>query len=233
MTRSGSCPTRWSARSPPARSSSGRPRWSRSCSRTASTPARRRSPSRSSRAASKRVRVTDDGGGIAPRRAPARARAPRHQQDRDARRSRARRDARLPRRGAGEHRLGRARRGHLAHGRCARTPGASPPRAVRLARPNRRRTRSAPRSRSRDLYFNTPARRKFLKSEPTELAHCADAFDRAALARPDVALTLRHGDRVTRHYPAAPPAARVGCSSRRRLPPRRAGSSTRRRRVCA
>ena len=46
-----------------------------------------------------------------------------------------------------------------------------------------------------DLYFNTPARRKFLKSEPTELAHCADAFDRVALARPDVALTLRHGDR--------------------------------------
>ena len=61
-----------------------------------------------------------------------------------------------------------------------------------------------------DLYFNTPARRKFLKSEPTELAHCADAFDRVALARPDIALTLRHGDRVTRHYPAAAPAARVG-----------------------
>ncbi len=61
-----------------------------------------------------------------------------------------------------------------------------------------------------DLYFNTPARRKFLKSEATELAHCADAFDRVALARPDVALTLRHGDRTTRHYPAAAPAARVG-----------------------
>jgi DNA mismatch repair protein MutL len=60
-----------------------------------------------------------------------------------------------------------------------------------------------------DLYFNTPARRKFLKSESTELAHCADSFDRVALARPDVALTLRHGDRVTRHYPAAAPAARV------------------------
>ncbi|MGE5795003.1 MAG: DNA mismatch repair endonuclease MutL [Bacteroidota bacterium] len=61
-----------------------------------------------------------------------------------------------------------------------------------------------------DLYFNTPARRKFLKSEPTEAAHCADAFDRVALTRPDLALTLRHGDRVTRHYPAAAPAARVG-----------------------
>jgi DNA mismatch repair protein MutL len=61
-----------------------------------------------------------------------------------------------------------------------------------------------------DLYFNTPARRKFLKSEPTELAHCTDAFDRVALARPDLALTLRHGDRVSRHYPAAAPPARVG-----------------------
>jgi DNA mismatch repair protein MutL len=60
-----------------------------------------------------------------------------------------------------------------------------------------------------DLYFNTPARRKFLKSEPTEAAHCADAFDRVALARPDLALTLRHGERVTRHYPAAAPAVRV------------------------
>src|SRR5262245_44961499 len=60
-----------------------------------------------------------------------------------------------------------------------------------------------------DLYFNTPARRKFLKSESTELAHCAEAFDRVALARPDVALTLRHGDRVTRHYPAAALAGRV------------------------
>jgi len=61
-----------------------------------------------------------------------------------------------------------------------------------------------------ELYFNTPARRKFLKSEPTELAHCADAFDRVALARPDIALTMRHGERVTRHYPAGAPAGRVG-----------------------
>ena len=61
-----------------------------------------------------------------------------------------------------------------------------------------------------DLYFNTPARRKFLKSEQTELAHCADAFDRIALARPDLALTLRHNERVSRHFPVAAPAIRVG-----------------------
>jgi len=44
----------------------------------------------------------------------------------------------------------------------------------------------------RDLYFNTPARRKFLKSETTEYAHCDEAFKRIALARPDVAFRLQH-----------------------------------------
>ncbi|MGB5010518.1 MAG: DNA mismatch repair endonuclease MutL, partial [Candidatus Dechloromonas phosphoritropha] len=44
----------------------------------------------------------------------------------------------------------------------------------------------------RDLYFNTPARRKFLKAEGTEFAHCADAVRRLALTRPDVAFSLTH-----------------------------------------
>jgi DNA mismatch repair protein MutL len=60
-----------------------------------------------------------------------------------------------------------------------------------------------------DLYFNTPARRKFLKSAATEFAHCAAAFDRVALARPDLALTLRHNDRVSRHLLPSAPAVRV------------------------
>ncbi len=47
----------------------------------------------------------------------------------------------------------------------------------------------------RDLYFNTPARRKFLKSESTEFAHCADAVKRVALTRPDVAFSLTHNGR--------------------------------------
>jgi DNA mismatch repair protein MutL len=60
-----------------------------------------------------------------------------------------------------------------------------------------------------DLYFNTPARRKFLKSAATEFGHCAEAFDRVALARPDLALTLRHNGRVSRHLLPAPPEVRT------------------------
>lgn len=43
-----------------------------------------------------------------------------------------------------------------------------------------------------DLYFNTPARRKFLKSEATEFSHSEDVFKRIALSRPDIAFTLQH-----------------------------------------
>jgi DNA mismatch repair protein MutL len=44
----------------------------------------------------------------------------------------------------------------------------------------------------RELYFNTPARRKFLKSENTEFAWCEETFKRIALSRPDVAFSLQH-----------------------------------------
>ncbi|MBZ2207665.1 DNA mismatch repair endonuclease MutL [Massilia soli] len=47
-----------------------------------------------------------------------------------------------------------------------------------------------------DLYFNTPARRKFLKSEQTEYGHCAEVVRRIALARPDVSFTLSHNGRT-------------------------------------
>ncbi len=49
-----------------------------------------------------------------------------------------------------------------------------------------------------DLYYNTPARRKFLKSEATEFAHCDEALVRAALARPEVAFQIAHNGRVGR-----------------------------------
>ena len=48
----------------------------------------------------------------------------------------------------------------------------------------------------RELYFNTPARRKFLKTEATEFAHCQEAFKRIALSRPDVGFSLQHNGRV-------------------------------------
>jgi DNA mismatch repair protein MutL len=53
-----------------------------------------------------------------------------------------------------------------------------------------------------DLYFNTPARRKFLKSETTEYAHCDEVFRRIALARPEVAFKLQHNGRAQWHLKA-------------------------------
>ena len=53
-----------------------------------------------------------------------------------------------------------------------------------------------------DLFFNTPARRKFLKSENTEYAHCATVFDRLALANPHIAFELAHNGKTTAKYPA-------------------------------
>jgi DNA mismatch repair protein MutL len=47
----------------------------------------------------------------------------------------------------------------------------------------------------RDLYYNTPARRKFLKAEGTEFAHCAEGVKRIALTRPEVAFSLAHNGR--------------------------------------
>jgi DNA mismatch repair protein MutL len=42
----------------------------------------------------------------------------------------------------------------------------------------------------RELFFSTPARRKFLKTDATELAHCVEAARRHALSRPDVAFAI-------------------------------------------
>ncbi|NEV60928.1 DNA mismatch repair endonuclease MutL [Thiorhodococcus minor] len=55
----------------------------------------------------------------------------------------------------------------------------------------------------RDLFFNTPARRKFLRSERTELDHLEQVFRRVALARPDVAMSLKHNGRVLQSLPSA------------------------------
>jgi DNA mismatch repair protein MutL len=61
----------------------------------------------------------------------------------------------------------------------------------------------------RDLYFNTPARRKFLRTEATELAHCDEVLRRAALARPDLAFSFQHNGRTLLRARPEPPLARV------------------------
>ena len=55
----------------------------------------------------------------------------------------------------------------------------------------------------RELFFATPARRKFLKTDATELAHCVDAVRRHALARPDVGFAIWHEGRLIAQWRAA------------------------------
>ncbi|MDB5914675.1 MAG: mutL [Ramlibacter sp.] len=52
----------------------------------------------------------------------------------------------------------------------------------------------------KELFFSTPARRKFLKTDATELAHCLEAVRRHALARPDVGFTVWHEGKVCEQW---------------------------------
>ena len=60
-----------------------------------------------------------------------------------------------------------------------------------------------------ELYYNTPARRKFLRTDATEWGHCEEAFRRVALAHPDVGFTLQHNGRVMHRLLPAGREARV------------------------
>jgi DNA mismatch repair protein MutL len=51
-----------------------------------------------------------------------------------------------------------------------------------------------------DLYFNTPARRKFLKSSTTELGHCLELIRRIALSRPDIGFAIWHNGKVIERW---------------------------------
>jgi DNA mismatch repair protein MutL len=55
----------------------------------------------------------------------------------------------------------------------------------------------------REIFYNVPARRKFMRSEPTEYGHIARMAERLALATPQLAMRLRHNGRVTLDLPAA------------------------------
>ena len=52
----------------------------------------------------------------------------------------------------------------------------------------------------KELFFSTPARRKFLKTDATELAHCIEAVRRHALARPDVGFAIWHEGRLVEQW---------------------------------
>ncbi len=61
-----------------------------------------------------------------------------------------------------------------------------------------------------DLYFNTPARRKFMRTEATEFGRCDETFRRIALARPGIAFVLRHNGRACLHLRSQPLSDRAG-----------------------
>ncbi len=56
----------------------------------------------------------------------------------------------------------------------------------------------------KELFFSTPARRHFLKSENTELAHCIEAVRRHALARPEVSFTIWHEGKIVQQWRSHP-----------------------------
>ncbi len=61
----------------------------------------------------------------------------------------------------------------------------------------------------RELFFSTPARRKFLKSDATELAHCLESVRRHALARPDVGFSVWHEGKLVEQLRAGSLQQRV------------------------
>jgi len=54
----------------------------------------------------------------------------------------------------------------------------------------------------KNLFFNTPARRNFLKSNPVEMRHIIDDFQRVALANPGIFFTMHHDGQEVYHLPA-------------------------------
>jgi DNA mismatch repair protein MutL len=55
----------------------------------------------------------------------------------------------------------------------------------------------------RELFFNTPARRKFLKTEATELAHCLEAVRRQAIVRPEIGFAVWHDGKAIANWSRA------------------------------
>jgi DNA mismatch repair protein MutL len=103
------------------------------------------------------------------------------------------------------------------------TPGCWTPAAANCAR----RAQHGTTVEVKELFFSTPARRKFLKTDATELAHCMEAVRRHALARPDVGFAIWHEGKLVEQWRAT--CARPGDAAGRAGPPpgRRAGRGLR------
>ncbi len=69
----------------------------------------------------------------------------------------------------------------------------------------------------RDLFYNVPARRKFLRAERTELTHIEEWLRALALARPDVELRVSHNGKPSRRYRQASDAGDAGAASQERI----------------
>ena len=54
----------------------------------------------------------------------------------------------------------------------------------------------------KNLFYNVPARRNFLKSDAVEMRHIIDEFQRVAMANPDLFFSLHHNDQEIFHLPA-------------------------------
>ena len=67
----------------------------------------------------------------------------------------------------------------------------------------------------KELFFSTPARRKFLKTDATELAHCVEAVRRHALARPDVGFAIWHEGKLVEQWRACPTPNQIDAISER------------------
>ncbi|HEY0008994.1 MAG TPA: DNA mismatch repair endonuclease MutL, partial [Tepidisphaeraceae bacterium] len=61
----------------------------------------------------------------------------------------------------------------------------------------------------RNLFYNVPARRKFLKGTQTEMGHIADMVLRLSLSQPHIAFHVSHNGRTMRDYPPTPPLERL------------------------
>jgi DNA mismatch repair protein MutL len=175
----------------------------------------------------RRMRVVDDGGGIERDDLPLASRA--SPPARFARSRTLERAATLGFRGEALASIGCRR----AAGDRQRAPASATRGASRARRPVSAVEPAALAARHRvdveDLYFNTPARRKFLKSEATEFARCDEAFSRIALSRPAVAFSLAHNGRRSRTCRPRPraPARRAWSAPTSRLRRRGAGREAR------